>query len=53
MGVTNVWQVLKVRSTLFFQGSLEGETVRMPRGRPAQTYHLTAPPRIAFGLTER
>lgn len=29
---------------------IEGETARASRGRPAQTYHLTAPPRIAFGL---
>ncbi|HET7230868.1 MAG TPA: ATP-binding protein [Longimicrobium sp.] len=32
---------------------IDGETVRGPRGRgrPAQSYHLTAPPRIAFELT--
>ena len=32
---------------------IDGETVRVSRGRgwPAQSYHLTAPPRIAFELT--
>ena len=39
-------------SSLRRKGSLvDAETVRASRGRPAQSYHLTAPPRIAFGLS--